>query len=50
MQIFGQKNAKKKHFYWEKRVFSPFLPPERLCKDNLCTLIGGIVETQYKYT
>lgn len=24
MQIFGQKNAKKMHFYWKKRVFSPF--------------------------
>lgn len=24
MQIFGQKNAKKMHFYLKKRVFSPF--------------------------
>ena len=32
MQIFGQKNAKKMHFYWEKRVFSPFLPPKDSAK------------------
>lgn len=32
MQIFGQKNAKKKHFYWKKRVFSPFQPKKDAAK------------------
>ena len=32
MQIFGQKNAKKMHFYWKKRVFSPFLAPKYSAK------------------
>ena len=55
MQIFGQKNAKKMHFYWKKRVFDLFKmdssisehirlsaePPKNNPTANPCTLIRG---------